>query len=159
MLYKSINSAAFPYTYQSHVYLRKPEGTPNEFYIFGTENYIQYLVTKWGYYDIRGWHITKDRLCSSLSIANWFLKHRITMVRTRMLNRVGIPMEIKEVTNRKVFSTEIYWQEKSKRNLTFYVVSSSKTKRKNIIVLTTIDRLLGVAIYDDINMNVNKKNM
>ena len=81
------------------------------------------------------------------------------MVRTRMLNRVGIPTEIKDVTNRKVFSTEIYWQEKSKRNLTFYVVSSSKTKRKNIIVLTTIDRLLGVAIYDDINMNVNKKNM
>ena len=46
MLYKSINSAAFPYTSQSHVYLRKAEGTPNEFYIFGTENYIQYLVTK-----------------------------------------------------------------------------------------------------------------
>ena len=81
------------------------------------------------------------------------------MVRTRMLNRVGIPTEIKDVTNRKVFSTEIYWQEKSKRNLTFYVVSSSKKKTKNIIVLITIDPLLGVTIYDDISMNVNKKNM
>ena len=38
ILYKSINSAAFPYRYQSHVYCGKSEGTPNEFYISGTEN-------------------------------------------------------------------------------------------------------------------------
>ena len=76
-----------------------------------------------------------------------------------MRNRVGIPTEIKDVTNRKLFSTETYWQEKSKRNLTFYVVSSSKKKRKNIVVLTTIDPLLGVTIYDDISMNVKKKHL
>ena len=79
--------------------------------------------------------------------------------KNKVRNRVGIPTEIKDVTNRKLFSTETYWQEKSKRNLTFYIVSSSKKKRKNIVVLTTIDPLLGVTIYDDISMNVNKKNI
>ena len=71
MLYKSINSAAFPYTYQSHVYCRNPKCTPNEFYISGAENYIQYVVTNLpAYHDIRARNIAMDRLCSSLSVAN-----------------------------------------------------------------------------------------
>ena len=45
-----------------------------------------------------------------------------------MLNRVGIPTEVKDVT-REVFSTEIYWEEKRKRNLTSYAVSRSKKKK------------------------------
>ena len=109
-----------------------PEGTPNEFYISGAENYIQYLVTKLsGYHKIRGQNITMDSLYISLSVANWFLKHDITMVGTMMLNRVGIHTEIKDVTNREVFSTEIYWEEKGKRNLTRYVVISSKKKEEH----------------------------
>ena len=40
MLFKSINSATYPYTYQSHVYCGKPKGEPKEFCISRTENYI-----------------------------------------------------------------------------------------------------------------------
>ena len=46
MLFKSINSASYPCTYQSHVYCGRPKGERNEFYISGPENYIQYLVNK-----------------------------------------------------------------------------------------------------------------
>ena len=132
MFYKLINSAAFPYTYQSHVFCGESEGAPNWFYISGTKNYIQYLVTKLsGYHDIRGQNITIDRLCSSLSVANQLLKHGITMVETMMLNRVGIPKEIKYVTNREVFSTEIYWEEKGKKNPQHLMLSAlAKSKRK-----------------------------
>ena len=99
MLHTSINSAAFTYPYQSHVYCGKLGGTPNEFYISGTESYIQYLVTKLsGYHDIRGQNITMDRLHSSLSVANWLLQHYVTMVGTMIMNRVGILMEIKDVS-------------------------------------------------------------
>ena len=83
MLFKSINSATYPYNYQSHVYFGKPKGEPNEFYISGTENYIQYLVNKLSsYHDIRGRNISMDRLYSSLSVANWLLDKGITMVGT-----------------------------------------------------------------------------
>ena len=54
----------------------------------------------------------------------------MTMIGTIMLKRVGIPTEIKDITNREVFSTELYREEKGKRNPTSYVVNSNK---KNII--------------------------
>ena len=66
ILYKSINSAAFPCTYQSHAYCGKTEGRLNEFYISGAENYTQYLLTELsGYHTIRGRNITMDRLYNS----------------------------------------------------------------------------------------------
>ena len=83
MLFKSINSATYPYTYQSHVYSGKPEGDPNKYYISGTEKYIQYLVNQLAsYHDIRGRNISMDRIYSSLSVANWLLEKGITMVGT-----------------------------------------------------------------------------
>ena len=90
-----------------------------------------------------------DTLYSSLSLADWLLKYGITMVGTMMLNRVGSPKEIKDGTNRDAFSIEICWEEKNKRNLTSYFVSSSKKKKKNIIVLATVEPILGVAIGDE----------
>ena len=45
VLFKSLNSARYPYTYQTHVYSGKPEEVTNEsFYVQGTINYIKYLV-------------------------------------------------------------------------------------------------------------------
>ena len=58
------------------------------------------------------------------------LKHGMTMIGTVMLKIVGIPTEIKDITNREVFSTELYSEEKGKRNPTSYNVNSNK---KNII--------------------------
>ena len=110
MLFKSINSATYPCTYQSHVYCGKPKGEPNEFYISGTENYIQYLVNKLSsYHDIRGRNISMDRL----SVANRLLDKGITLVGTMQKNRVGIPASLKDVN-----STETYWEKNGKRIFT-----------------------------------------
>ena len=45
MLFKFINSAREPYTYQTLVYCEKPTRKPNEFYVCGTIYYVNYLVT------------------------------------------------------------------------------------------------------------------
>ena len=42
MLYKSINSARYPFTHQSHVYCGKPEQESDESYVSGTINYVKY---------------------------------------------------------------------------------------------------------------------
>ena len=55
----------------------------------------------------------------------------------------------KDVTNREVFTTEIYWEGKGKGNLTSYVISTRKKKNKNIIVLATAEPPLGVMIDDE----------
>ena len=149
MLFKSINSATYPYTYQSYVYCGKPKGEPNEFYISRTENYIQYLVNELSsYHDIRGRNISMDRLYSRLSVANWLLGKGITMVGTMQKNRVGIPASLKDVTNREINSTETYWEKNGKRIFTSYLTKTSKGK-KNVIVLSSVEPLLGTTIDDD----------
>ena len=45
MLFKSINSATEPYTYQTHAYCGKSSKKPNELYVCGTINFVKYLVT------------------------------------------------------------------------------------------------------------------
>ena len=149
MVFKSTNSATYPYTYQSYVYCGKPEGEPNEFYISGTENYIQYLVNKLSsYHNIRGRNISMDRLYSSLSVANWLLDKGIAMVGTMQKNRVGIPASLKDVTNREINSTETYWEKNGKCIFTSYVTRASKGK-KNVIMLSTVEPLLGTTMDDD----------
>ena len=63
VLFKSINCARYPDTYQSHVYSGKPAGQPNELYISGTDNYIKYLVSRLSENQtLRGREISVDRL-------------------------------------------------------------------------------------------------
>ena len=41
MLFKSVNSACYPYTYQTIVYHGKPVGEPSTYYVTGTDKIIQ----------------------------------------------------------------------------------------------------------------------
>ena len=167
MLFKSINSATYPYTYQSHIYCGKPKGEPNEFYISGTENYIQYLVNKLSsYHDIRQRNISTDRLYSSLSVTNWLLDKGITMVGTTQKNRVGSPASLKDVTNREINSTEKYWEKNRKRIFTSYISKTIDQKMGYYTVKTKSRRWTMVAfayLLDPIRVNasivlaVNKK--
>ena len=71
LLFKSINDARFPYTYQGVVYTGKPESGDGPHYISGTENYIKNLVEKMDRrLPLAGRNITMDRLYTSISIAN-----------------------------------------------------------------------------------------
>ena len=62
LLFKSLNSARYPYTYQSIVYAGKPESDPDErYYVTGTINYIKQLVENLGrYQNLQGRNISMD---------------------------------------------------------------------------------------------------
>ena len=109
MLYKSINSARYPFTHQSHVYFGKPEQEPNEIYVSGTINYVKYLVEKFSeHQNLTGRNISMDRLYTSFEVANWLTEKKITTLGTIPTSRVGIPSEIKEHSNRELLSNEVY---------------------------------------------------
>ena len=74
----------------------------------------------------------------------------MTMVGTLQQNRKGIPPEIKVLTRREILSSEIYWEENSELVLCTYVVSTSSGK-KNVLLLTTTQPLLGNTMDDGKN--------
>ena len=72
VLFKSINCARYPYTYQTHVYCGKPEGDPDENYVTGTLNYITTLVEKLlKFQKLDGRNISMDRLYTSKAQNNF----------------------------------------------------------------------------------------
>ena len=149
LLFKSLNSARYPYTYQTHVYCGKPTGTPDEYYVQGTVNYIKYLVSNLAkYHRLDGRNITMDRLYSSFDIAEWLLDRKITMLGTMRSNRVGIPQYIKETKDKEILSSEIFWQKDASCNISNYTVKTSKGK-KAVIVLSTLNPIRGVTIDDE----------
>ena len=60
------------------------------------ENYVKYLVheTEKGII-VKELDICMDRLCNSISLANFLLTRNITCVGTLNNNRIGIPAELK----------------------------------------------------------------
>ena len=50
-----------------------------------------------------------DRLYSSLA-TGYLVEHEITMVQTRMRNKILIPKEVKEVTHCHKNSAEMHWE-------------------------------------------------
>ena len=149
VLFKSLNSARSPYTYQTHVYGGKPEEITNEsFYVQGTINYIKYLAEQLQKcHSLNSRYITMDRLYTSLEIADWLSARNITMVGTFQNNRVGIPPELKVVKDKAELSNEIYWEVNGKCNISSYVVKTSKGI-KAVLMLSTMEPLLGVTKDD-----------
>ena len=88
-----------------------------------------------------------DRLYTSFEVADWLLDQDITMVGTIMSNRVGIPPAIKPVENREVNSYLLFWRSDGLCNISSYVPSTSKGK-KNVMVVSTLQPLLGVTKDD-----------
>ena len=148
MLFKSINSARYPYTYQTIVYHGKPVGEPSTYYVTGTDNYTNYLVDKiLVHKSLKGRNISMDRRYTSVAIARWLLEKDITMIGSLQSNRRGIPPEIKDISTREILSTETYWEQDGDLSLSSYVVRASSGK-KNILMLTTMRPLLGVTSDD-----------
>lgn len=149
ILFKSLNCARYPYTHQTHAYSGKPTEAPDQFYIQGTANYIKFLVQRLSmHHSLIGRNITMDRLYTSFEIAEWLLDRKITMLGTMQANRVGIPPVIKETKDREILSIETYWEKNGSRNISSYVVKTSKGK-KSVIVLSTLDPIRGVTKDDE----------
>jgi len=149
LLFKSLNSAGLPFLHRTVVYSGKPEGEPNQFYIKGTNNYVKKLVTDTKrVVPLQGRNISMDRLYTGLPISKWLLENKITMIGTLMSNRVGIPPEIKSVKDREELSTEIYWSDDNNTVLSSYVVKTKSSGMKNVLLLSTMQPLLGITKDD-----------
>ena len=106
------------------------EQVENNHYAQGTINYIKYLFEKLSaHHSLQARNITMDRLYSSFEIAEWLHERKVTMVGTMQSNRVGIPASIKDTKDREDLSSEIYREEEGVRNISRYVVKSSKEKK------------------------------
>ena len=100
------------------------------------------------YHSLAGRNITMDCLYTSFKIADWLVERKITTLGTMQSNWFGIRPEIKETKDREILSTEMYWEKNGSRNISSYVVKTSKRK-KSVIVLSTIDPIRGVTKDDD----------
>ena len=149
VLFKSLHSTRYAYTYQTHVCSGKLEEVTNEsFYVQDTINYIKYLVEQLQKcHSLKSRNITMDKLYTSLEIADWLSARNITMVGTFQKNRVGIPPELKVVKDKAELSNEIYWEVNGKYNISSYILKTSKGKKASLM-LSTMEPLLGVTKDD-----------
>lgn len=149
LLFKSINSARYPYTQQTHAYCGKPEGMPDlQYYVTGTIEYVKLLVTNFSkQQNLAGRNISMDRLYSSFELANWLFDRNITMIGTLMQSRAGIPPMIKDFTHREPLTSVTFWEKDGNTNLSSYVVKTSKRK-KNVLMLATVEPILGTTKDD-----------
>ena len=147
MLFKSLNSAGIPYFYRTVVYYSKPEGEANEFYLKGTANYVKSLVSGLQkYVKLDGRNISMDRLYTFIPTTRWRLDLNVTVIGTLQHNQSGIPKEIKSINNRDDFSAIVYWADDN-LNLSSYVVKT-KSGKKNVLLLSTMRRIMGVTKDD-----------
>ncbi|XP_041481524.1 uncharacterized protein LOC121428771 [Lytechinus variegatus] len=143
-----MNSARYAYTFVTLPYSGKPTEAPTADYITGTEEIVQYLVNKMKEYNhVQGRNITMDRFYTSLSLADWlFTEVNATIIGTMMINRKGIPAEVKPTAGRDEFSYEVYWNVENQQmslHSYMYVVRTKSTGPRNVLVLTTMKPILG----------------
>ena len=114
LLFKSLNDARFPHTYQSLPYAGKPAAGEDPYYLNKTEDYVKKLVEEaQAKLLIQGRNISMDHLYTSISLANW-LYERDIIIGTLMTNRIGIPAEIKKTDNRPELCTTVHWEAEEK---------------------------------------------
>ena len=139
LLFKSLNDARFPHTYQSLPYAGKPAAGEGPYYLNKTEDYVKKLVEEaQAKLLIQGRNISMDHLYTSISLANW-LYERDIIIGTLMTNRIGIPAEIKKTDNRPELCTTVHWEAEEK-NLVLrpYAVKTKSKGMKSVLLLSTM---------------------
>ena len=98
MLFRSINSARFPYTFTAVVYAGRPKQYNSDlckYYVRGTEETVKTLVTNLERCtNLAGRHITYDRFYTSIALGKRLLERNITSVGIIQANRKGIRAEL-----------------------------------------------------------------
>ena len=69
------------------------------------------------------------------------------MAGTLQQNCIGIPTVLKDIKERELLISETYWKEVGKLNLSSYAVTTSKRRKKKIIMISALEPLH--AITDD----------
>ena len=132
LLFKSINSARFPFTYHSVVYSGRPVQTPSPYYTPSILETIQNLIRKlMQFSDLKGINISFGRGYTSIDLFNWLLENKMTGIGTIMSNKTGIPKEILETKDREEYSYNVLWEAKKKKlSLHSYVVNTKSSGKK-----------------------------
>ena len=149
LLYKSLNDARFAFTYQVIPYCGRPEDGTGPYYLSSTEDYVKSLVNAMPRSSVKGRNISMDRLYTSISTANWFLKNEITIVNMLVTNWIGLPDDLKNAKQRSEFESTIHW-EKTEGDLSLckYTTKSKSKGKKKVLVLSTITPLMGITRDD-----------
>ena len=99
LLYRSLCDSSVSYTYYTLPYAGKPEentGEPRKYYVTGTDEYTKYLVTEFNRFNsIMGCNISMDRYFTSVTLAEWALDKKFTIVGAMRHDRKGTPKEMK----------------------------------------------------------------
>ena len=73
--------------------------------------------------------------------------HSITFVDTLQSNRRDIPIEVKNVAERERFSCQCRWESSENRlGLHSYVFPTKSFGQRNVLLLSTVELILGVKI-------------
>ena len=149
MLFRSINSAEVPNPYTSVIYAGKPVDKPGPYYVQTTNDIVKYLVNSLTREaNIKERNLSTDRFYTSIEIANWLLEKNVTCVGTIKGNRRGIG-DLKSLVNRESLSTKVYWnKENTTLNITSYVVNTKSSGKRNVLVLSSLNSILGLAKDD-----------
>ena len=150
LLFKSINAVTYAYTHHIIPYCGKPNEEATAYYVKGVKETVKHLVQNFqNYVDLQGRNISFDHLYTSVSLAQWLLSQNITCVGTLQSNRRGIPNEIKNVAERERFSYQCFWESsENKLVLHSYVVPTKSSGKRNVLLLSTVQPILGVTKDD-----------
>ena len=77
------------------------------------------------------------------------ISHNILFVGTLQSNRRDIPIEVKNVAERERFSCQCFWESsENKLVLHSYRFPTKSSGQRNVLLLLTVELILGVAIDD-----------
>jgi len=152
LLYKSVNSVRFPFTFRTAVYSGKPSGQPGPYYVRGSLATVQALISKvQASVDLSGRTISLDRLYTSIELFEWLQSLGITALGTIDSTRKGIPPEVKSVTEREELSYEVYWNKQNREMTLHSYVAKTKSKgKRNVLLLSTVSPIFGTTKDDGV---------
>jgi hypothetical protein len=145
MLYRSLNDSKLPYTYRSIVYAGRPAEQPTENYMVGVEETVCELLRRYGAKnELKGRNLTTDRFYTSVDLAETLLKDfNMTCLGTLTAGRKGLPAEFKSTVGREEGDYMVLFEDKGKMSLHSWVVNTRSAGKKNVMLLTTTNPILG----------------
>ena len=150
-LFKSINGARYTYSFVSAAYCGKPKSEPTEEYKERTDKITKHMIEKLSKYTIlNGRNISFNRLFTSIPLGDWLLRKDTTSVGTLVANRRGLPKEFIKTTEREEFSHKVLWRKDEQyMSLHSHVVKTKSTGKRSVLLLSTLEPLLGVTRDDE----------
>lgn len=150
LLFQSLNSVEWAYTHSIIVSAGKPQNGTGEYYINNVPDKVKALVRNTQRsVKLTGRNISTDRYYTSIPVADWLLSQKITTLGTLQKNRVGLPKEVVSLSNRETYSYELYWDFPAGiLNLHSYAVVNKSKGSKNVLLLSTMDHILGTTKQD-----------